>query len=435
MKIRSDRLLAVKILKSLVSGSGSLSSLLTQTEQENPGANSALIREFCFGVCRWYPRLDAVASRLLDKPLRSKDSDVHCLILLGLYQLLYMRIPDHAVINETVAVTRELRKDWARGLVNAILRQAQRNKTESSEEVLTETERYAHPAWLIDRLKQDWPQAFSDIMAANNTQAPMTLRLNIQRCDRDKYLEMLSESGVNAHIGSYAPTAVILENPGDVQSLPGFNDGIVSVQDEASQLVAKVIGPRAGQHVLDACAAPGGKTGALFECCTGDLHITALDNQSSRLDRVSENLNRLGYQARLISADAASPETWWDGELFDVILLDAPCSGTGVIRRHPDIKLLRTETDIARLTSLQRHLLDSLWPLLKPGGKFLYSTCSVLRVENTDQVAQFLASTPDALSLPLDLPGTLDCPAGRQFLPQINGVDGFFYALMEKAVV
>lgn len=431
--MKSDRLLALGILNNLISGKGSLSSQLSAVSAGAPDANLPLIQEFTYGVCRWYDKLTYYTGQLLEKPLRKKDADIHCLILLGLYQLFYMRTPDHATINETVAATRQLKKPWAKNLVNAVLRQAQRDRESLAAQASENDEaRYSHPRWLLDAFRQDWPDHMDSLIEGNNLQAPLVVRVNTGRCSREEYLAMLAQSGMTARSGQHTETAVILDTPVDVSKLPGFAEGLVSVQDEASQLAAAILGPEPGTRVLDACAAPGGKTCALLELADGKLNLTALDNHAERLGRVQENLDRLVLNAQVVCADAAQVTDWWDNEPFDAILLDAPCSGTGVIRRHPDIKLLRQPGDIARLGGLQLQLLRSLWPCLKPGGRLLYTTCSVLRAENEVQVSRFLAETPDAAVQPLVHAGTLPCTVGMQFLPGAANTDGFYYALLKK---
>ncbi len=433
MSTKSNRLLATKVLKSLLSQKGSLSSLLVALAHENPTANLPLIREYTYGVCRWYQRLDFIAQALMDKPLRKKDNDIYCLILLGLYQLKFMRTPAHAAINETVSLTRLLKKNWASKLVNAVLRRAQRE--EDSLELAIQTDDsaiYSHPRWLIHALQQDWPDSFAHILAQNNLQAPMTLRVNTGAVSSQNYLELLNQAGIHASAGKHGNSSLILESPVDVSELPGFYDGMVSVQDEASQISAYLLAPAAGSRVLDACAAPGGKTCALLEYQAGQLDLIALDNSEQRLLRVNENLKRLNLEASVICADAIDTDSWWDGKPFDAILLDAPCSGTGVIRRHPDIKLLRNDTDIERLLQIQQQLLDTLWPCLKPGGKLLYSTCSVLRQENELNIDAFIAKTGNARAVSLINHQAENCQFGIQFLPGTDKLDGFYYALLEK---
>lgn len=414
---------AARILGGILNDQGSLSSLAPAS------ADAALVQELCYGVCRHYFELAQVASSLLEKPLRKKDRDVWCLLLVGLYQLFYLRVPDHAAINETVAA---VRKPWARGLVNAVLREARRRWPDYSAENFADPALcWSHPAWLIDKLRRDWPDHWTDILRANNERAPMTLRVNRRRTSRDDYLERLLAAGIGAHQGTLGEDALILDAPVPVQALPGFQDGLCSVQDEASQLAAALLRLDAGQRVLDACAAPGGKTCAMLERA-GDLDLLSLDNDAARLERIRDNLARLGLQARVECADAARPGQWWDGRPFDRILLDVPCSGTGVIRRHPDIKLLRKAEDVEGMRERQQAILTAAWPLLKPGGFLLYSTCSVLIEENNAQIAKFLHHTPDARAAALPGDWGQPCEIGRQLLPGTANSDGFYYALLEK---
>ena len=433
MKKLSNRLLAVQTLNFIISENGSLSSHLSSLARNNPDANLALIREYTYGVCRWYHRLEYIAGRLIEKPLRKKDSDLHCLILLGLYQLYHMRTPDHASINETVSLCKLLNKGWARSLVNAVLRNAQRERESLESKIQTDVNAlFSHPQWLTSVIKKDWPDSFKLILEQNNIQAPMTLRVNISCCSRGDYMAQLQAAGISATSGKHTEAAIILDNPVDVIQLPGFIEGLISVQDEASQFAAELLNPASKSKVLDACSAPGGKTCALLERQSGQLKLLALDNSEERLCRVKENLARLNLKADVMCGDASDIDSWWDGELFDAILLDAPCSGTGVIRRHPDIKLLRHAADIPRLVGLQKQMLNALWPCLKQGGKLLYSTCSILQDENEKQVSDFLTENTDAKEMHVTHPKTISCTVGMQFLPGIDNLDGFYYALLEK---
>ncbi len=260
----------------------------------------------------------------------------------------------------------------------------------------------------------------------------MTLRINTRRLDRETCLARLEAAGIAARAAPLAPTGVYLDTPQSVESLPGFTDGELSIQDEAAQLCAGLLAPSAGERVLDACCAPGGKTGHLLEYQPGLRELVALDSDAERLERVSENLQRLGLAATLRAADAGAVEDWWDGAPFDRILLDAPCSATGVIRRHPDIKLLRRPDDVAKLATVQGRLLNRLWQTLAPGGRLLYATCSVLPAENDAVVGAFAADRGDCRVLPIDTDGGLATSCGRQLFPRPDGHDGFYYALLEK---
>lgn len=397
------------------------------------GADRALLQELCYGVVRWHGRLEAVARRLLRKPFKRRDGDVHALLLVGLYQLIYLRIPAYAAVTETVAASRALGKPWAAGLLNGVLRNYQRH----AQELLRATDAgdvaaFSHPHWLLERLRQDWPQHWRAIAAANNERAPMTLRVNACRQSRAEYELALQAEDLAAHSVDYAADGLVLEQAVDVGRLPGFAAGAVSVQDGAAQLAADLLDPGAGMRVLDACAAPGGKTAHMLERANGLAAMLAVDIDAERLRRVSDNLARLELKADLRQGDAAHPQTWWDGRSFERILLDAPCSATGVIRRHPDIKLLRRDQDIDALATRQAAMLDALWPLLTPGGMLLYATCSVLRAENVQQVSRFLLQHADAQESPIDAAWGHACEHGRQILPGQHGMDGFYYARLEK---
>ena len=389
----------------------------------------------CFGTCRWFHQLNFFAQQLLTKPFRKKDQDVLALLLIGLYQLREMRIPDHAAINETVSATAELKKPWARALVNAVLRNYQRQEADLNEslEAAEATAQYSHPAWLLDALRSAWPEQCRDILSANNERPPLTLRVNLARRSREEYLQKLAQENIEARPGLLANSAIYLSKPKPVTDIPGFVDGVVSVQDEASQLVPQQLDLREGQRVLDACAAPGGKTCHILESERSLTSITALDKDERRLAGIRENLDRLDLKANILCADAADLENWWDGNPFDRILLDAPCSATGVIRRHPDIKLLRSPEEVADLISQQQRLLESLWQCLKADGLLLYTSCSILPEENQNQIAQFLSKHDDAKYEGITADWGVKCETGRQLLPSTaSGTDGFFFSLLRK---
>lgn len=396
----------------------------------------ALIQELCYGTVRWHFQLTPLIRELLAKPLKDKDRDLATLLAVGLYQLLYMRVAPHAAVNETVAAAAELGKDWAKALVNAVLRRALRELDAlrarvAADERLT----YALPDWLRARLKTAYPGDWQTIAAACNARPPMSLRVNLARAARDACAARLATAGHQAHAIPDVDSALVLDTPAPVDALPGFRDGELSVQDGAAQLAAFLLDVAPGQHVLDACAAPGGKAAHLLERWP-DLDLLAVDIDAGRLARVRENFARLGLAARLATGDAAAPAGWSGGQKFDRILLDAPCSATGVIRRHPDIRLHREPRDIERLARTQAGMLDALWPLLAPGGKLLYVTCSILAEENDETVAAFLGRRPDARVVKLAHPA-LDRFAragthGWQILPGAGEMDGFFYACLTK---
>ncbi|HWH88846.1 MAG TPA: 16S rRNA (cytosine(967)-C(5))-methyltransferase RsmB [Pseudomonas sp.] len=429
----NPRLAAAKALAAVLSGKASLNSSLPTQLDKVEDRDRGFTQDLAFGTARWQPRLSALADKLLQKPFKTADADIEALLLVGLYQLLYTRVPAHAAIGETVGCADKLKKPWAKGLLNAVLRNAQRE----SETIFAELERdpvvrTAHPRWLQKSLKAFWPQQWEAICAANNAHPPMILRVNRRHHSRDAYLALLGEAGIAATPCVYSRDGIVLEAAADVRSLPGFAEGWISVQDEAAQLAAALLDLAPGQRVLDACCAPGGKTCHILEAEPALAGVVALDLEAKRLVRVKENLARLGLSAELIAADGRDIDKWWDGKPFQRILLDAPCSATGVIRRHPDIKLTRQPEDIVALAQLQGELLDAMWKTLEVGGILLYATCSTLPTENTEVIAAFLERTPGARELDLATAAGIKQPHGRQLLAQQGGHDGFYYAKLIK---
>jgi 16S rRNA (cytosine967-C5)-methyltransferase len=390
----------------------------------------AFIQALCYGVCRAYHRLDFILSELLDKPL--KDQEVKALALVGLYQLKYMRVKPHAAVSETVLATRK--KPWAKALINALLRSYLRDQDSLEQKAdNNHCAAVSHPDWLIRKIEQDWPGQAQNILLANNRQPPMSLRVNLSRVSLDHYLQQLIGLDIAAMTVDFCPSALILDKPVAVDLLPGFADGLVSVQDVAAQLAADLLDVRAGQRVLDVCAAPGGKAAHILEHQSQTQELVAVDIDAARMLRVSDTLQRLKLPATLVVGDAAKPQDWWDGRLFERILLDAPCSALGVIRRHPDIKLLRRADDIPPLQALQQSILRAVWPLLAPGGIMVYATCSILKQENEQQIAAFLAAHPDAIELPIDATWGVAGSHGRQIMTGESAMDGFYYARIGKA--
>ena len=429
----NPRLAAAKALAAVLNGKASLNSSLPTQMDKVEDRDRGFTQDLAFGTARWQPRLSALAAKLLQKPFKAADADVEALLLVGRYQLLYTRVPAHAAIGETVGCADKLKKPWAKALLNAVLRRAQRE----SEALLAELEhdpvvRTAHPRWLQKSLKAFWPEQWEAICAANNAHPPMILRVNRRHHSRDAYLQLLTDAGINASPCMYSVDGIVLEAAADVRSLPGFAEGWISVQDEAAQLAADLLDLAPGQRVLDACCAPGGKTCHILEVEKDLAGVVAVDLEAKRLVRVRENLARLGLSADLIAADGRDTAAWWDGKPFQRILLDAPCSATGVIRRHPDIKLTRQPDDIAALAVLQGELLDALWPTLDVGGILLYATCSTLPTENTQVIEAFLARTSGARELDLATTAGIKQPHGRQLLAQEGGHDGFYYAKLIK---
>lgn len=432
----ATRATAAAVVHEVVYQGHSLDAVLDRALARLPPARrerNALIQELAYGSVRWAIQLTQVLGLLVDRPLKRKDKDVEALLLVGLYQLMHLRTPPHAAVTETVAATVQLQKPWARGLVNAVLRQflrsedALRGRLERDPDLAL-----SHPPQLLRRLQEAWPQQWREICTHNNARPPLALRVNCLRTTRHDYLADLARHQIAAHALEHLDCGVILERTQPVALLPGFAEGQVSVQDAAAQFAAIILDARASERVLDACAAPGGKAAHILER-TPAVCLTAVDIENKRLNRLRENFQRLGHSARVVVGDAAEPTGWWDGLAFDRILLDAPCSGTGVIRRHPDIKLHRTEEDIASLCRLQARLLDGLWPLLRPGGKLLYVTCSVLPDENGDQIAAFVARTRDAAVASLALPCGQPDKTGCQILPGECNMDGFYFSCLKKS--
>lgn len=431
----NPRLLAARLVCGVIEQGESLNSLLAAelAEVDDP-RQRALAQELAFGTLRWYHRLDAVLGQLLSKPLKGRDGDLRALLLVGLYQQMVLEVPPHAAVSETVEAVRGLGKDWARGLVNGVLRNALRRRQTLLKNADAQPQsRWSHPAWWIQRLRQDWPDHWRAIVEANNQRPPMTLRVNARQGDRAAYLARLEAGGIEARALRPVETAVEVLKPVAVDMLPGFHTGAVSVQDAAAQLAAPLLMLKDGLRVLDACAAPGGKTGHILESSARLAQVVAIDSDPRRLDKVSGNLQRLKLHAECIAADAGDPQSWWDGGLFDRILLDAPCSASGVVRRHPDIKALRRETDLIALAQQQQRLLEALWPLLASGGILLYVTCSVFKCENSDGVQAFLGRHSDARELVLDEQWGQPQSLGRQLLPGEQGMDGFYFARLIKA--
>jgi 16S rRNA (cytosine967-C5)-methyltransferase len=411
-------------------------SLDSERLDEPSAQERGLLRSLVYGTVRWHIRLAAILTELLDQPPHKLDSEIRALTLVGLFQLLHTDIAPHAAIAETVEAARILRRPRAAGLVNAVLRRAQRESAVLLPKVDTSlATRTAHPEWLVNELHRDWPDDVESILNANNEHPPFWLRVNSLRTTRDDYIARLAREGIQSSVIESAPDALLLAKAMDVRVLPGFNEGWVSVQDAAAQLAAPLLELAPGQRVLDACAAPGGKACHALELEPRIAELVAVDIAKNRLRRIGENLERLGLAATLLAGDASEPEAWWDGKRFDRVLLDIPCSATGVIRRHPDIKLLRRPQDITALNERQRVLLERLWPLVAPGGRLLYASCSALRAENTDIVAAFLAQHPEAkehtprLGLP---PSRPDAGPGLRIAAGEAGMDGFYYACIDK---
>lgn len=432
----NPRAVAAKVLEEVTLNGRYLDAALSQALTALPREqkrDAALIQEMTYGVLRWFHQLEAIAAILLDKPLKEKDRDIHLLLLIGLYQLRHMRVAQHAAVTETVEAAASLKKIWAKNLINACLRTYLREEARAQAAVaINPSASFSHPGWLIEELARDWPEDWQTILAANNAHPPMALRINLRRQTRESFLARLAQAGIAAKASPLNDTTVLLDSPVNVTELPGFAQGDVSVQDAAAQFAAVLLDAQPGERVLDACAAPGGKTGQLLEHTPGLTELVALDKDAARVDLIKENLARLGLAATIITGDAGAPADWWDGRPFDRILADVPCSATGVIRRHPDIKLRRRPEDLTKIVATQKRLLEGLWPLLKSGGKLLYASCSILPVENEQQLAAFLARHPEAQEVELPPGVGRKRTVGRQILPGEANMDGFYYACLRK---
>jgi 16S rRNA (cytosine967-C5)-methyltransferase len=423
--IKTQRLAAAAVSKVLAGAS--LTTVLQDTWHNHPDLSEqqrGAVQDLSYGVLRFYGQLDAILGLLLKKPLTNKE--ISYLLLVALYQLEYSRSAPHAVVDNAVSASQGVNGSRGlQGLVNAVLRNfIRQHATLLQQSTESEVGRYSHPQWWIDKLRIQYPQRYEAALEASNLRPPMTLRINQRRTTVKEYLDRLSQLGMSARTEN--DEALELEQPVAVEKLPGFAQGLVSVQDTGAQLAAKLLDVSDSMRVLDACAAPGGKSAHLLELAK--IELTVLDSDSNRLTRVSRNFSRLGLEAhRLIHGDASRPALWWDGNPFDRILADVPCSASGVTRRHPDIKWLRRESDLLQFAAKQREILDALWPILSRGGKLLYVTCSVFAEENRLQMEEFLRRHPDARPLPLSGAEIVD----GQLMPDSHH-DGFFYALVLK---
>jgi 16S rRNA (cytosine967-C5)-methyltransferase len=430
----NSRAIAAQIISRVLKEKISLKdSLTSRLNTDITSRDRGFIEGLCYGVVRWYLPLKKLCSFLLKKPFNVADQDVEVLLLIGLYELNYLTSP-HAAIHETVQAAKELRKVWAVPLINGVLRSFQRQKF-SLLKNLNKNTQFAHPNWLIKRLQRAWPNEWQTIIAANNYLPSMSLRVNFLKITRDKYQHKLKDKAIKSELSELSSAGIILDKSYSVFKLPGFLEGEISIQDTAAQLAANLLSLEPGLRVLDACAAPGGKTSHILEKQPDLLECVAVDQDAIRLKKVKDNLCRLGLtdtKVQLLYAKAQNLKTTWKGDFFDRILLDAPCSGTGVIRKHPDIKILRKKEDIAQLAEQQYQLLSSLWGLLKPNGILLYATCSVLPEENVEVLHRFLSHYADAIEEVIGETWGVACIIGRQIFPQINGPEGFYYAKLRK---
>ncbi len=427
------RAAAALALLDVVDKQKSLTPVLVRYSEKVPSTDKGLLHHICYGSCRHFFSINALSKIMLEHPLPEDARPVQALMWVGLYQLAYGDTSEHAAIHETVEACGQLKQDKYKGLLNAILRRFQREKTELLEGLKSsDVPHYQHPKWFIKSLKKSWPNQWQVICEQGNIQAPMCLRVNTHYNSVSEYLQKLEGADIKASKGELSLTSIYLDKPMDVFALPAFEDGSCSVQDEAAQMAAQLLNPQKGEKILDACSAPGGKACHLLEHAGGEIDLTAMDADELRLTRVHENLTRLKFNAKTLVGEAQHIEQWWDGKPFDRILLDVPCSATGVIRRHPDIKLLRQKQDIDNLAQLQLSILQQSWQMLKPGGTLLYATCSVLPLENADNVKTFLSEQSDAQLQNIEMSSGIDTGFGWQLFPQAQSHDGFFYALLKK---
>lgn len=421
------RSLAAQTIEQVVEKGQSLSNVLPAMQQKVSDKDKALLQELCFGVLRTLPQLEWLVGKLMSRPMTGKQRTIHYLIMVGFYQLLYTRIPPHAALAETVEGAVAIKRQSLKGLINGVLRQFQRQQEELMAQAAQHESRFLHPSWLKQRLQKAYPGQWQSIIEANNQRPPMWLRVNRLHHSREEWLKLLEEAGIEGQSHPHYRDAVRLETPASVHALPGFDKGWVTVQDASAQGCVDLLDPQNSDTILDLCAAPGGKTTHILEAAP-EAKVMAVDVDPQRLKRVHENLQRLSMSAEVKQGDGRFPAQWCGKQQFDRILLDAPCSATGVIRRHPDIKWLRRDRDIAELAALQKEILDAVWPHLKKGGTLLYATCSVLPEENGLQVADFLARHQDAKLVGTGTPKE----PGIQNLPAPEEGDGFFYAKLVK---
>lgn len=455
----NPRAVAATLLSQVIVEQQSLTAVLNGCTEEK---NRPLIQELCYGVLRYYPRLNFLTTLLLTKSLKERDAPIHLLILIGLYQLIYMRIPDHAAVTETVNAVIHFKKKWASHLINGVLRNFLRNREPLLQKLEKEDEaHFSHPQWLIDKIKLDWPGCWERVLEANNQRPPMSLRVNLKKITRKNYINKLNIHNITAQITSYNECGVVLDKPTDINSLPGFFEGEISVQDIAAQMAVTLLELEPGLRILDACAAPGGKTAHILESESQLSKLVILEKDPKRAKKIEENLRRLDLieksdeegekKIEIMIGDATQPELWWGGDYFDRILLDAPCSATGVIRRHPDIKILRKKEDITKLAELQFQMISHLWNLLKPGGLLIYATCSIMPEENVLNIKRFFEflengqNTREGIAKKRVIQADWGIPQiyGRQILPgdscpidknkkQATNMDGFYYCIIEK---
>ena len=423
---------AARAVMATVDGGRSLDDALAAQATRLPTRRRPQLREIGYGACRHYHRFDGMLAQLLDKPIKSRERVLHFILINACHQLEQMRVPDYAVLNESVAAVAGTRFAWAGNLLNGVLRNFIDRRARLEGE-LEPAARVSFPAWLYQEICTHWPGHCREVFAASNRKPPLTVRVNQRKLSRDACLAQFAGAGIKAFPTADGPLGITLAEPLPVAQIPGFSDGRVSVQDESAQLTAAALPLGAGERLLDGCAAPGGKTGLLLEAQGGLEALVAVD-LPERMGRLGQNLTRLGLEGEVeaVAADMTQPETWWDGRRFDRILLDVPCSGSGVIRRHPDIKHHRRPQDLAQYAQRQLQLLTGAWPLLKNGGTLLYATCSILPAENDAVIEKFLRLQTGAQVDSVDAPPGIATRFGRQRLPGVHPGDGFYYCRLRN---
>jgi len=432
----NSRAQAAIALKAVLEEGRSLNDVLPgfRSKFKNP-QDFQFFQGLTFGTLRFYPRLEFIINLCLKTPLKKAETLVFYLLAVGLYQLMETRIPHHAALNETVEAARELKKSWGCSLINAVLHKFLREKDLFESKLQKNPEAaFAHPKWLLEKIQKDWPSHWQDIIENNNTPPTLSLRVNLRKCSREDYLDELEKAEIQADIIPETKAGIILFESRDITTLPHFEQGYFSVQDSAAQFAAPLLLLSKGMRVLDVCAAPGGKTAHMLESEPDLKEVVAIDISKSRAELIKDNLKRLelSTRAKVLTEDACHPEKWWDKKQFDRILVDAPCSGTGVIARHPDIKYLRRPSDLPKLVLTQLELLNAIWPLLKPDGLLVYATCSILMMENEKVIEKFLSCQTNARLDTFDLPVGIKLKSGHMLLPLQNNRDGFYYARLRK---
>ena len=430
-KSKDPRAVAALAVKAVIQDKQSLSDVLPEILGDS-NQDSGLIHELTAGTLRWWWQLSLQVDQRLNKPLKSKDFDLYCLIMVGAYQIKFTRIPDHAAVSQTVNSAKSLGKKWSGNLVNAVLRGFIREQDKLEIQFQDDPIfQYSHPRWMIETLQHDWPDDWKEVLAANNQPKALTFRVNASLATVDNVHGILQSQGIDLTRTKDSPVGLRINDKNKIWKNELWKQGHISVQDESAQLAAYAMDLKPGMRVLDACAAPGGKTCHFLEL-EPELELLALEKDEVRITRLNENLHRSNLKCKTQVADAADLDGWWDGDLFDIILLDAPCSGSGVIHKHPDIKHLRRETDIEQNVQIQQRLLDKLWSVLKTGGSLLYCTCSVFRQENDQQAKWFIDKHSNAQEIPLDNRFGQQMDIGRQRLPSQYDADGFYYAGFSK---